>query len=68
MGDHMTYKIGALMLGLVMLASFSTFARGATREIEIAHMFALDDPHHVAMLSADKFLRDKTNGRLGFKI
>ena len=68
MGDHMTYKIGALMLGFVMLASFSTFARGATREIEIAHMFALDDPHHVAMLSADKFLREKTNGRLGFKI
>jgi len=68
----MKFKVGAPMLMVVILMSFPSFVRGAqevkTREVEIAHMFALDDPHHVAMMSADKFLREKTNGRLGFKI
>lgn len=36
--------------------------------IEVAHMYANEDSHHVAVEMANEFLKEKTNGRISFNI
>jgi tripartite ATP-independent transporter DctP family solute receptor len=68
-------KVFALLL-VFMLGVGSVFAAGsseatpvaAARKLTIAHVFATNHPVHVALLEANKMLKEKSNGRLELTI
>jgi TRAP-type C4-dicarboxylate transport system substrate-binding protein len=75
------WRIVVLSLCLLLGAGFFAFAGGsgeagaaappagdAAVKITVAHMFPEKDPYHLGILDAEKYLKEKTNGRITFEI